>query len=140
MPPIATSIWSARDTAYIASAAKVASFSGLAIGVDRYSAIKVAILITAVSGTSPTLNVYLQTLLGDDVTWSDIASLTQLTATGNRVLDFINGGNSEYASVDGSLAAGTIRNALLGRWVRLKFVIAGTNPSFTLSANVILLQ
>lgn len=78
-----------------------------------------------------TLNIYLQTQLADGINYTDFAAFSQVSGIARKVMSFVGGGNTEYAATDGTLAAGTMRNHLLGRNIRAKFTIGGTNPSFT---------
>jgi hypothetical protein len=97
-----------------------------------------------VSGTTPTLNVRIQqgirdgaadTLVGSDVTgayvFHDFATYTQVTVAAKKNIVFVGGSSQEYAVVDGSLAAATIRSGPLGAVLRAQWTIGGTNPSFT---------
>jgi len=103
------------STAYTASGntpnLPVAEFSELAVDVN----------VTAVSGTSPTLNLYLDRL-GGDGNWYNIWASAQITAVG---------------TVSTTVGAGCATNQAFGNWVRLRWVIGGTSPSFTFSASII---
>lgn len=91
--------------------------------------------VTAVTGTTPTLNVYIQNRLPDGVTADDIVSFTQRTsAAKERCYYEVGTGNTIGAATDGTLAAASTKTgALLGDWIRVKWVVAGTNPHFTFS-------
>lgn len=97
------------------------------------------------TGTTPTLNVYVQQKLPTAATadaaqavptgtaaYDDFISFTQVTATGYRTARVVGGGNVEAASSDGALAAG-VRNGPLGRVWRVKWDVGGTSPSFDFS-------
>lgn len=66
--------------------------------------------VTAASGTTPTLDVTLQTS-ADNSTWRTLGTFTQKTTTGSE--------RKSFAGCD--------------RYVRATSVIAGTTPSFTFS-------
>jgi hypothetical protein len=138
----ATSPWSVQDATWLASV----NTSGTAAqtltqkGSDRFTQLILFINATLVSGTSPTLDVYLQTLLPDNTTWCDIAALTQMAATAKRVLSFVAGGNADFVQTDGTLAAATIKACPLGRQIRVKYKPGGTNPVWTLAISILLLQ
>lgn len=76
-----------------------------------------AVHCTAASGTSPTLNVSLEESVDGNGSWTAItgSGITQLTAAGNAVA---------YASPSKS-------------FVRVTSTVAGTTPSFTFKATVL---
>jgi hypothetical protein len=112
--------------------AKTASFTGSPIpGVDTFSAATFQLNVTAVTGTSPTMNVYIQKLLPDQATWTDLVSFAQVTGAIDKVFEVVGQGNSTYTATDATLTAGTSQTAILGSTHRVKVVIGGTNPSFT---------
>lgn len=121
----------------LASAAYTSTQTSEWYQVGTYAELVLSVDVTAISGTSPTLDVYLQTKLPDEVNPCDLAAMTQITSgTPRRVLNFSSGGNSEYLVTDGTMTAGTIKTASIGGYVRVKAVIGGTNPSFTMSIDL----
>ena len=103
--------------------------------------------VTAASGTSPTLNVYVQDQLVPAVStdvalnppsgtalYADFASFLQMTAAGDTTLRIWNGGTSAGVAVtDGTLTAGTVNVGPVGLKWRIKWVLTATTPSFTWS-------
>lgn len=102
--------------------------------------------VTAASGTSPTLNLYIQDgfraiastdAAGGNTTGSyffqDYISFTQITTAADKIArkDFT--GEEESAATDVTLTAGQLRNGPMSNIIRAKWVVAGTNPSFTFS-------
>lgn len=91
---------------------------------------------TAVTGTSPTLDAVLQTSFDDGTTYVNLPiRSTQCTAAGqiHWVFKMGLGGNevaleSPAADTGGTLAKNCIFDP---RYMKIKFTIAGTNPSFT---------
>jgi hypothetical protein len=100
-----------------------------------------------VTGTTPTLDVYIQQGIRDaasadtaglDVSgtaanyiWDDYAHFAQVTSSNTvRFIRSVGGGNVESAAKDATLAAATIENGPIGAIWRVKVVVAGTNPSF----------
>lgn len=80
--------------------------------------VSVLVATTAVSGTTPTLDLKLQWSNDGGQTWADaqpVDSFTQITATGNAVKVF----------------------QAKGTWMRLVYTIGGTTPSFTFSATAV---
>lgn len=138
---------SSREVVLKPSAAKTATGAGSSLTVpEGYSQVQVWVDCTARSGTSPTLDLKIQDartgaasadLEGAQptgtVVWDDFAAFTQMTNTGQRTMRIVASTSSEAAAADGALTAGTIRaGAISGPW-RVKWVIGGTNPSFTFS-------
>lgn len=110
----------------------------------RFTAARVRLVSGAGTGTSPTLNIYVQngirsvaatdTILMDAtgaVVWNDFISFAQVTtAASDQFASVVGSGNFINAAQDGALGAGTVRNGPLGdRW-RVKVDVGGTNPSF----------
>ena len=108
--------------------------SGTAAGhlpVEGFTQAVLQLAVTAASGTTPTLDLYLQLRLPDGATYTDLAHFTQATSTGNWYVSMVTGSNAAAAAQDAALAAGSVASLnFLGNW-RLKWVIGGTNPSFT---------
>lgn len=102
-------------------------------GISILSQATLMLKVQSVSGTSPTLNCYVQKQLPDGVTYQDIASFTQVTTTATRVMHMVTGGNKEEAQAINTLAAGTVNAVPFGSIWRLSFVVAGTSPSFNVS-------
>lgn len=132
------------------SAAAAASAAGSAINVPAgCRGIVVYVDVTEATGTSPTLNVYIQDgikaagnavaagdLCDGDYEFEDYISFTQITTAADKVArkDFT--GEEEAAHADVGLTAGQLRNGPMTDRVRAKWVIGGTNPSFTFSIRV----
>ncbi len=103
--------------------------------------------VSAASGTTPTLNVYVQDVLqpaaaadvilgppSGTAVFDDFASFTQVTSTGDWVVRAAFGGVSAgNVLADGTLTAGTVRVGPVGLLWRVKWVITATTPSFTWS-------
>lgn len=99
--------------------------------VDDYSIADVYLTVGTVTGTSPTLNMYLQKLSPDNATWQDIASCTQVTSsTQKQSFTVISANQVPFTPKDATLTQTTMQLAAMGGIWRLKWVIAGTNPSF----------
>lgn len=103
-----------------ASSAQTTGGNSGNLAVDAYTEIAVDINITAVSGTSPTLNLFVDRL-GADGIWYPIWSSTQQTAVGQ---------------VSTSIGAGMLVAQGFGATVRLRWTIGGTTPSWTFSASI----
>jgi hypothetical protein len=87
--------------------------------------------VTVATGTTPTLDLFLQDS-GDGTHFDDRIHFTQITGTGFFASAIAtSAGFVSHAMQDGVLAAGTIVNGPLGPYGRLKLVVGGTTPSFT---------
>jgi phage gp36-like protein len=93
-----------------ASAARTATGSGSAVDLASATTADLRLLVSAVAGTSPTLDVSVQTS-DDGATWQTLGSATRMVATGSQPL-----------RLSGAL-----------RYVRAAWTIGGTSPSFTFS-------
>lgn len=117
----------------------------------------VVLNFSTVSGTNPTLNVYLQRQLPQAAStdtsgsfptgtfiYDDLLSFSQqTTSTGTRVCNIVSTSVSptanataattaDYAQSDAALTAGSLRMGPLGGWWRVKYVVGGTgSPTFT---------
>lgn len=122
----------ARDITLLASAARTSTGSGDTIpGIDNYTSADILTDVTAASGTSPTLDIYIQKLLSDNSTWQDVIHFAQITSTGKQIASIVASGNSVAAVQTAALTVNSIKTTLLGKTWRVHYVIGGTNPSFT---------
>ena len=117
-----------------------ASASGDAItGVERYTTAIFWLQTGTGTGTSPTCNVYIQTLLPDNTTWQDIAHHTQATSSNlSDIAWFVSGASIVAAVQTEALASATAKAIGLGCFIRARCKVGGTNPSFanvTVTAN-----
>lgn len=92
-----------------------------AFGTSAVSDIAVAISVTSASGTSPSLQPYLE-VQGSDGVWYSVWKPTALTAAGQVV------------GVAGPAAANP---AVFAAYARVRLEVTGTTPSFTLSMSVV---
>lgn len=100
---------STLDLPLAASAARTATGNGSAFEPGDKAIARLRLNVTAAAGTSPTLNVTIQTS-HDGTTWRSAGTFTQATAVSEQRAAF---------SID--------------RFVRATWTIAGTSPSFTFS-------
>jgi hypothetical protein len=133
-----TTTWGARRREILASAVRTATdVSDTLIGIERYTSAIVELDVTANSGTSRTLDVFVQTLLPDATTWQDLIHFAQFTtSTATHVASIVSGGDSIGVANESDLAAGTIKDFVLGDTWRVRFVIGGTDPSFTFAVTL----
>ena len=102
-----------------ASGAQTASGNGATIEAGEYTQALVTLNCTAVSGTTPTCTVLLQTSDDGGTTWYNLpnGAFTQLTAIGTQVLQI---------------------NVPFGDTIRANWTIGGTTPSFTFAVKAVL--
>lgn len=99
--------------------------------VQGFTQAVVELSVTAATGTSPTFDLYLQKRLPDGTNYTDLAHFSTVTTTGKQYLSLITGANAIAAQQDAALASGTVASIDFQGFWRLKWVIGGTNPSFT---------
>jgi hypothetical protein len=80
------------------------------IDLSLYSAVEIAIKVTSVGGTAPTLDIYIEGKFEATGDYKVLASVTGITSTG---IWFV-----------------TI-NPLAFRYIRIRWLVSGTSPSFT---------
>ena len=103
-----------------ASAAQTASGMSATLAVGNYRELLVAVNVSAVAGTTPTLTLALDSL-GADGVWYTLWTSASITAVGQTIA---------------SLGVGAATNTAFGTSVRLRWTIGGTTPSFTFSASI----
>lgn len=123
----------------VASAARTASGNSGAITLSDgpFDDIIIEVDVTAASGTTPTLDIYVQETL-DGTNYVDVAHFTQITAAlTNKARVALKRGNLSDAIKEGigdaTVAANTLGLPLMTDKGRVKWVIGGTTPSFTFS-------
>lgn len=102
-----------REFEALASAARTTSSQQELPGPGGYGDAKTLTLhqiVSAASGTTPTLDVVVEDTLDGGTTWVQVAAFTQSTAAGSKRLDI----TSPFADR-----------------LRVRWTIAGTTPSFT---------
>jgi len=80
------------------------------ISVDYFSAAELELKVTSVSGTSPTMDIYIEGKFEATGDYKTLASQTGITATGTWFFTI---------------------NPLIFRYIRIRWVVGGTSPSFT---------
>lgn len=106
-----------RADADVASAARTASGTGAAFATESAFAVLATLTVTAASGTSPTLDVRLETTADDGASWYTVGSFPQQTG------------------VTGAPHPARVF-APLGSQARFAWTLAGTTPSFTFAVAV----
>lgn len=113
----------------------VASGTSNEFGTEQFDFVTAFLKVGTATGTSPTLDVRLQTSYDGGVTWVDVAASAQITTSndeGNHVIqnypfDADGGGDVAAVTTDGSLTAATYKTWRLGSRCRLKWTIGGSD-------------
>ena len=99
-----------KDSRTLYSGTVTASGNTTDIDLSDFSAVELEFKVTAVSGTNPTLDIYFEGKFEATGDWKTLASQTGITSTGIWFL-----------TVD----------PLVFRYIRVRWVVGGTSPSFT---------
>lgn len=122
----------------VSSASKTASGNSGALTLDgNFDRAVIELAVTAVTGSSPTLDLYIQETL-DGTNYVDVCAFTQVTAALTNphrvVLNSIDVADALKEGVgDATTAAGNLGMPLVTNKVRVKWVLGGTSPDFTLA-------
>lgn len=120
--------FSAQAKIYSSDAALAAgTLTGSWIPIEGFTNGVFMVDVTAV--TTGTINVYIQRQLpnGDA---DDIVSFTQLNSVTKRSVHFFPAAQTaDAATQDAALTAGSVKSCGIGRWIRVKIVVAGANPA-----------
>lgn len=120
---------------FLPSAARTADGRSESVDLTRatFHGFTAVLNVTAVSGSAPSLDVFIQQELPDG-SFHDFARFTQVTTTTKRVLLIANSGvDEEVAAQDRAMVAGTVRGGIIGGLWRVGWLISGVVPSFTFS-------
>lgn len=107
--------YTTRVIELVSSAARTATFAGSAYVVKDMLEGRIFVDVTAVSGSSPTLDITIQDSPDDGTTWFTHSTVSQITATGQSVISITN----------------------FGKTIRANCVIAGATPSFTFTIDIV---
>ena len=99
-----------KTYATLYSGTVTSSGNTLDIDLSIYSAAELELKVASVSGTSPTLDVYIEGKFEATGDYKTLASQTEITGTGTWFFTV---------------------NPLIFRYIRIRWVIGGTSPSFT---------
>ena len=92
-----------------------------------------AIPATSTAVQAPSVSAWVQTTLDDGLTWSDAANFT-FGATSERVLETVHpleSVSTPMTLTDGTLAANSSTETVLGPSWRVKYVVTGSYPTGT---------
>lgn len=136
--PVISTMYGVRNQVLFSGSVVTASTTGdgtntavVIPGIDRITSALLYLSTGTGTGTSPTLNVYVQTLLPDGLTWTDLVSFTQATTSATtQVASIITQVAAPYTKTDASLAAASLKATHMGSTWRVKIVIGGSSPSY----------
>ena len=103
------------------------------VGMNVYKDLDLDVVSTGVSGTTPTLNIFVDSKL-DGTNLVNLSHLTEIT-TNTRVGIHLTrrNANGEVGSFGSDAGAGTLRAIGWGDDIRIRAVVAGTNPNFVVT-------
>jgi len=140
--PTPAALGTARNAVYFlqaqtlltSSARTTSSNSGALTSYGSFKTMLLELNVTAASGTTPTLDVYIDTS-ADSTNFINIAHFTQLITTGRRAIQISDDAAGAAVDFDSTadLAAGVVKQGAWGSTLRVRWVITGTTPSFTFS-------
>jgi hypothetical protein len=105
-----------------ASAAQTANGNASGLAVGAFTEIAIDANITAITGTSPTIQFFIDRLGADGATYFNIWSSSAISAV---------------SALSTSIGAGLAVTQSFGSIIRFRWVVGGTSPSFTFSASII---
>lgn len=112
--------------------------SATIVGLEGFTTADFLFKLTSVTGTSPTFDIYVQTLLPDNSTWCDVIHFAQFTAAANKGWHHVAGASGAITIQTAALAANSSAPLWLGGSMRVSVVVGGTNPAGTLVGTVTL--
>lgn len=119
--------WAWKQEQPVTSAARAASGNtGPLAGHGPAQSIRAQLNITAVSGTTPTLDVVIEDTL-DGTNWNTVATFAQKVAAGREVIN-VHPAKAESATFQ----------PLFADILRVRWTIGGTTPSFTFTLDWVL--
>lgn len=138
-----------REILLASSTSTTSGTAPLCVLPQGYTAAIVTLNVLTVSGTSPTLNVFVQNRLrqaaatdvvGQDLSnsgtaiFDDLLAFTQATTSNTSfIFRIVGGGNVGVANKNKTLAAATAESGPIGGTWQVAWTVAGTSPSFAFS-------
>lgn len=122
----------------LASAAQIATGNGGGIAVGNLKELTVYVDLTAISGTAPLLDVWLQSSSDGGTNWYDMLyEAGSMDAAANAVPGSSSTWSRDVLSGVSATSRATAIYKSFGDLVRVRWVISGTTPSFTFSVKSI---
>ncbi len=133
---IPSSNYSAKNIALFdaitTSASGTTTLTGTLTGLDRYTSVELFLSVTATSGTTPTLDLYIQKMCADGVSFNDLVHFGQYTTvTTLSTATLISQIAAPYTIANAALGAGLVRADHIGHTWQIKYVLGGTTPVYT---------
>lgn len=128
----------ATNLAILSSAAQTATGNSAPFNVPNLKELSVYVDVTAQSGTTPTLTVWLQSSPDDGVTWYDETNLISiLNNDGSKTAGSTTANNRNILDVGATTGRSVADYTVFGRTIRARWFIAGTTPSYTFSVRAV---
>jgi hypothetical protein len=136
-----------REIVLLNSTLTTSTNSGDMVMPQGFTSAIITVNVNTVSGTSPTMDVYVQNKLpqaaaadlaggppSGTAIYDDLLHVAQVTTSSTiQVARIVGGGNVIHAQQDAALTVGTFASGPIGGTWRVKTVLAGTSPSFATS-------
>ncbi len=107
--------WGGGSREWLASGVRTANGdSAVPINLARMDRLRVQLNVTAVAGSSPTLNVVIEDTLDNGATWNQILAFTQAAGVTRQVLN---------------------HEGIFSDRARIRWTLGGTTPSFTFAVH-----
>src|SRR5215472_12280983 len=136
-----------REVVLLNSTLTTSTNSGDMVMPQGYTSAIITCNVNTVSGTSPTMDVYIQNKLPQAAStdlsggpasgtaiYDDLMHFAQITTSSTiQVARIVGGGNVIHAQQDGAIGSGSFASGPIGGAWRVKTVLGGTSPSFATS-------
>ena len=96
-------------------------------GSDWFDAFNLLLTVTTLSGSSNTVDVYIQGLAPDGSTWYDVGKMTQKTAVGTYFYSFRPAGAWDFTVTTGTATEGQTNTVNMPPQMRIYVTIGGTS-------------
>jgi hypothetical protein len=103
------------------------TYLSLTMDVRHFEELMLALQVTSVTGTTPTLNVFIDTTTDSGTTWYQLAQLGPVNIAAVPVQ------NPYPSTYRLTISAYQSASGAFGEFIRIRYVLAGTTPSATLS-------
>ena len=96
-------------------------------GSDWFDTFNLLLTVTTLSGSSNTVDLYIQGLAADGTTWYDVGKMTQKTAAGTYFYSYRPAGVWEFTVTDASASEGQTNTINMPSQMRIKVALGGTS-------------
>jgi len=131
----------------LASAGQTATANGAAFSVPSLTQCAVFVDVTTVTGTTPTMQVWLQSSSDGATTWFDLPYVARMTDNSGSATEGSGGAQPSAGAVGGRNINGTTNitaaskyaatYSIFSDYIRVRWFIGGTTPNFTFSVRAV---